>query len=235
MNEQLSKNEVEMLFKFVKSKYVHYIDVQHEIVDHLASSIEEMKAKNPSVSFETALRQVYSNFPITGFASLVAEKQTSLSRYWTKRFWGYMLSYMRLPKIIIAGLLVYIFQLILSNGLSITPSQLYIVLVIAAFCSVGYRYKYGFEFNKDFRDKYLVTSTYLAFYAGIFSMNFYFPLNMALVSAPETVVFDPVQSWLFAIYIVVCVLWIHGSTFIFPKMLKQELEEKYSHLNIKIA
>lgn len=235
MKEQLTKEEIDKLFKFVKSKYVHFIDVQYEIVDHLASAIEEKQEEDSSLSFDRALREVYSKFPITGFVHFVAEKQSALSRYWLKRFLSFMLSYMKLPKIIIAGFLIYIFQLILSTDFLITPKQLYITLVILSFASVIYRYKYGFEFNKEFRDKYLVTGTYLSFYGGIFAFNFYLPFNMSINSAAEVEILGPLQSWILAVYITIASLWIHASTFVFPEMLKQELTNKYSHLNIKLA
>ncbi len=235
MKEQLSEEEIGKLFKFVKSKYVHYIDVQYEIVDHLASAIEEKQEENPSWSFDRALREVYSKFPITGFAHFVAEKQSALSKYWWKRFLSFMLSYMKLPKVTIAGFLVYFFQLILSTGFLISPLQLYYSLVALSFCSVVYRFKYGFEFKKEFREKYLVTGSYLSYYGGVFSFYLYFPLNMTVNTGQEAVLLSPITSWFMATYIAIALLWIHASTFVFPEMLKQELTNKYSHLNLKIA
>lgn len=42
MKKQVSPAQVEALFKFFRSKYVHYYDVQIELVDHFASAIEAM-------------------------------------------------------------------------------------------------------------------------------------------------------------------------------------------------
>jgi hypothetical protein len=82
MTNHLSKEEVNKLFKFVESKYVQYLDVQYEIVDHLASAIEEKQSKNSELSFEKALNKLYSEFPITGFAAFVSTKQSAMSVFW---------------------------------------------------------------------------------------------------------------------------------------------------------
>jgi hypothetical protein len=79
---KVSVEEVERLFKFVKSKYVHYFDLQCELVDHLACAIEEEWELNPTVSFENALTRVYARFPITGFTHFVAEQAKYINGYW---------------------------------------------------------------------------------------------------------------------------------------------------------
>lgn len=79
---KVSVEEVERLFKFVKSKYVHHFDLQCELVDHLACAIEEEWELNPDTNFENALSLVYSRFPITGFTHFVAEQASYLNRYW---------------------------------------------------------------------------------------------------------------------------------------------------------
>lgn len=234
MKKQLSEEEVEKLFKFVKSKYVHYIDVQYEIVDHLASAIEDKQIENPSLSFNRALSEVYSKFPITGFVLMVEEKSKALKKFWMKKFLGFMLSYLKLPKIIIAGFLIYLLHLILHTGFMISPKQLYFVFISLAILSAGYRYKYGFEFSKKFRDKYLVTGTYLSFYIGVWFFYFYIPLNSSIGSGTVSEI-GYWQSLILSVYLTSITLLLHAYTFVFPKMLKQELKEKYSHLNIKLA
>lgn len=230
MVNQLPKEDVSKLFEFVESKNVQYLDVQYEIVDHLASAIEEKQGADSNLSFDKALSQIYRKFPITGFAQLVEEKRISLQRYWTQKFLTFILGYLKLPKVIIACFLIYLIQFALSTGTMNNALQLYLVCVIFLVACLGYRYKYGFEFNKDFRDKYLVTNTYLMLFMGISSIYLYAPLYMTIgeYSSPQ-------KSWIMAIYITIVLLWIHAYTFEFPKMLKQELEKKYSHLNIKLV
>jgi hypothetical protein len=216
----------------VESKYVPYIDLQHEIVDHLASSIEEKQIENPSLSFDLALSEVYSKFPITGFTVIIGEKSSALKRFWIKIFLAFMLRYLKLPKIAIAGCLIYLLHIILHYGFMISPKQLYYVYGILVLASVGYRYNYGFEFSKEFREKHLVTGTYLSFYGVV--MYFYIPLYSSIGSSTISE-FGYWQSWILSDYLTSIILLLHAYTFVFPMMLKKELQEKYSHINIKLA
>ena len=60
MDKQLSKEQIDDIFNFVKSKYVRYIDLQYELVDHLASAVEEEMEQDQELNFSSALSKVYS-------------------------------------------------------------------------------------------------------------------------------------------------------------------------------
>ena len=55
MKPLISKENVNELFRFVESKNVPFKDVQFEIVDHLASGIEEEMIKDQNLNFNSAL------------------------------------------------------------------------------------------------------------------------------------------------------------------------------------
>lgn len=237
MKEQLTEEQIEKLFKFVKSKYVHFIDVQHEIVDHLASAIEEKQREDPNLSFNRALNMVYAGFPITGFGQLTAEKHNALTKFWRKKFIGFMLQYLKLPKIAIFAFLSFMIYHLLQNGTHQTLWFLYVSIVLFSIGSGAYRYIFAFEFNKDFREKYLVTNTYFSMHAGFYFIYFYIPVRESLEGYKNLspLNYSETQSWLFAIYFVIILLWIHAAYFEFPKMLKKEIEEKYHYLNLKLT
>ena len=108
----LNKSEIDRLYSFVQSKYVRYLDVQLELVDHLASGIEDLQSKDPNLSFETALNKIYRKFPVTGFHKLVEEKSKSLSKYWTRKMSLHLVNYFKLPRIIISFLIfIFLFSL----------------------------------------------------------------------------------------------------------------------------
>lgn len=104
----LSQSQIDHLFKFVRSKYVRYYDVQLELVDHLASDIEKEIIEHPGLSFEQALHKVYGRWPITGFSNYIAEKQHHLNQYWKRRFWNHLKQYFKLPKIILTLLVTFL-------------------------------------------------------------------------------------------------------------------------------
>ncbi|MBU1821070.1 MAG: hypothetical protein KKG00_06120 [Bacteroidetes bacterium] len=123
----LTDEQIDALLAFVKSKYVDYYDVQLELVDHLASEVEQRMAANPAVSFDTALQQVYAGFGIFGFSDLVGEKTKAITRRNHRLWWQSFVEFFQLPKIVIsllvALLLVSIFiqwepkSFLLANGL----------------------------------------------------------------------------------------------------------------------
>ena len=76
----LSPEQIQVLFDFTKKKYVHFYDLQSEIVDHLAAAIEEKMDENNNVSFEEALEKVYNGFGIFGFAHVVREKEKQIDK-----------------------------------------------------------------------------------------------------------------------------------------------------------
>lgn len=133
----LTKENIDHLFDFVKSKYVRYYDVQLELVDHLASAIEEEMNADSNLSFKAGLNKVYSRFPVTGFNNFIQEKTKGLQIFWAKKFFAFALDYFRFPKIILTiGITLILFLLsqqvlqfgsLQMNGLSLALIVLIIV------------------------------------------------------------------------------------------------------------
>ncbi len=76
----LSKEQIEQLFTFTKKKFVHWYDLQVELVDHLANKIEAEMEGDAGLTFERALSNVYASFGIFGFAKIVSERQEALRK-----------------------------------------------------------------------------------------------------------------------------------------------------------
>ena len=103
--------QYESLFAFCRRHYVHYYDVQVELVDHLSAAIEERMQQNPKLSFDQALDSVYAGFGIKGFADIVATRMQMVYEKCKKQKWKLFFSYFTVPKIamtvcIYAGLLL---------------------------------------------------------------------------------------------------------------------------------
>jgi len=110
--------QYESLFAFCRKHYVHYYDVQVELVDHLAEAIEEKMNMNPKLSFEQALDQVYVGFGIKGFADIVATRMEMVSKKSRKQKWKLFFSYFTVPKI---AMTVCLYAAILLIGKLLTP------------------------------------------------------------------------------------------------------------------
>ena len=83
----LSKEQIEHLFTFTQKKFVHWYDLQIELVDHLANKIEAEMANDSTLTFERALGNVYASFGIFGFAKIVREKEEALRKANNRLLW----------------------------------------------------------------------------------------------------------------------------------------------------
>lgn len=94
----LTSQQIDELFAFCRRHYVHYYDVQLELVDHLANAIEEKMLADKKLSFENALNIVYNGFGYKGFAGVVASKEMIVEKQWKKLRWSYFIAYFEWPK-----------------------------------------------------------------------------------------------------------------------------------------
>ena len=118
---QLSDDQVQYLFLFTEKKSVRWYDLQVELVDHLASRIEEVMTTDTSLSFESALQKVYKGFGIAGFSRVIQEKQIQLERSAQKRWWREIRIAFTWPKIV---LLALVFGLCWQLALRFDPTLL---------------------------------------------------------------------------------------------------------------
>lgn len=84
---QLTEEHIQELYQFTEKKMVRWYDLQIELVDHLATRIEEELEKDSSLNFEAALSKVYKDFGLFGFSKIVQEKENHLQRSAHKLWW----------------------------------------------------------------------------------------------------------------------------------------------------
>jgi hypothetical protein len=102
---KLNEAQIEELYAFTRKKYVDYYDVQSELVDHLATAIEEKMSQSKNISFENALQQVYTGFGIFGFSELVTQKETEAAIKGRNLFRKSFFEYFKLPKILLFAMI----------------------------------------------------------------------------------------------------------------------------------
>jgi len=115
---KLTKVQIEQLKKMISKKgYVH-IDVQYEILDHVACKIEELLEEGPTLSLEDAFRKVHSSFGIFGFSTLEESYTKSIHARVKKYFWQEMSAFLTSYRIlypILLGLLIYQVSVLLND------------------------------------------------------------------------------------------------------------------------
>lgn len=97
---KLNKEQIDRLYEFTRQHYVKFYDLQTELVDHLANSIESQWHENPKLTFEDALQIEFKKFGIFGFSDVVEKRQIALNKKYNKIVWKHFKSFFTLPKII---------------------------------------------------------------------------------------------------------------------------------------
>lgn len=98
--------EIEKLHEFTRKHYVEYYDVEIELVDHLANSIEKRWQKNPESSFEENLQASFKEFGVFGFMDVVEKRQVAMMKKYLKLIGQECLSGIKKPKILFFILLI---------------------------------------------------------------------------------------------------------------------------------
>ncbi|RYZ21482.1 MAG: hypothetical protein EOO16_12785 [Chitinophagaceae bacterium] len=125
---ELSKEQIDQLFAFTKKKLVHWYDLQAELVDHLASRIEEEQEKNPALDFDRALAKVYDGFGIFGFAHIVQQKTAQLERSSRRLWWKTFKAFFAWPKIVLVAATVWL----IWQSAHLLPGLVTVIGLIAA-------------------------------------------------------------------------------------------------------
>ncbi len=149
MSKQLTPEQISDLFLFCDENEVKYCEVQIELVDHLASAIEQLWVENPKMSYENALWKVYDSFGASGFRKFRSIKEKALQRKYVRIQWTHIADFFRLPKIIltVASCLVLYLMFKQING------DYRIVFSMLAPIIVGALAYYQFFLKKNFRIK----------------------------------------------------------------------------------
>ena len=146
---RLSAEQINRLYEFTRQHYVEYYDLQTELVDHLANSIESQWQENPKLTFEDALQIEFKKFGIFGFSDVVEKRQIALNKKYNKIVWKHFKSFFTLPKIIGTIGAIGLINLLLSKLFFKSDIVLILFgLIVISFCfSIVY---FSRKNNKDY-------------------------------------------------------------------------------------
>lgn len=134
---KLTQLQIQELFAFCRKKGIKHYDLQIELVDHLASSIEQKWLEKPELSIAEALPEAYKQFGIYGFSKFQEIKEKSLRRKYTRLQWQYIGEFYRLPKIIATIAISLLLFFAIKSASNLTLFGL-VFLVIYAFALLIY-------------------------------------------------------------------------------------------------
>ena len=245
---QLNQEQIESLFAFVEKKGVKYYDVQHEIVDHLATSIESEMMATENRTFDQALQIVYGEFPITGFAQYTLDLEDSLWMFWIKKVISTITLGYGIPVIGLLAFLAFSFYYsITTNGIlsiNILSYGVPVLGVIAIFSFAKQFGKSGVEMllyygyiipDDDLNDRllYYKVLKYITLIM-IFGPIFLARLTSMFVMDPGSDVITGGSSsiLILSIFSSISIYWTLVVIFYFPKMIREVIADKYNHVVI---
>ena len=232
-NQELTREEIEKIFDFVRSKNVPYKDVQYEIVDHFACEIEDLLSREPGVPFNTILSRTYAKFPITGFAELQVEKEKYIKSYWKKKFGLFMLKFFQIPRIIFTTSLFLVFYYLFKQ-FGLVPMWIFGFTWCILFAFSYYKSRWCVKIQENYLIvKSFVNSIVFFFYNVWFAIviiSFQGTEDLYIYSTGFANAANVVIALLFSL------AWIFAiaSFNVFPNMLKEEIDRKYQHLQLII-
>lgn len=143
---RLSEAQINSLFLFCEQEEVRYYDVQIELVDHLASGIEQKWVQSPEMSFDEALWLVFDDFGPAGFSRVKAMKERALHKKYNRVQWAHIADFFKLPKIILTFACCFVMYLVFRQ----IDGNYRIVFSILAPIILGALFYYPFYLKKNF-------------------------------------------------------------------------------------
>lgn len=225
---KLSPDQITTLKKLISFKGYEEIDVQYEILDHVACRIEILIEENPKFALVDAFRKAHSEFGIFGFSDLADSYRESIkkkfwSRYWASMRW-FFTSYRVAYLFILGWLLDFASKNFSLFGEQMTaPGWGVIALMTSVIFLLIYYNRQGRKFKKYATFNYALGYTqwmFLLTHIAFQGTNF-----LAGPEIPIELSFQGVMAWL--TITAMAIGWI--SVFLLPKII-QEAAEETQHL-----
>jgi hypothetical protein len=224
---KLTQDEIDNLHEYCYFRGIFHYDVQVEIVDHLASAIENLWETNPEMPFEEAVYKLGEQFGgDLGFAIIKKEKEKALRKKYRRLLWQYVGDFYKFPKIIITLMII----LSLSTALHFTENDQWIfILSFVLFIGLSLFY------NSYYKRKYLqfkikegytfllseISFKGVLYYTGITCGGIFF--NAATHEAH----FSTVGSIIFSVFISMYLVLLYGDCFFIPKKIQEHFSEQF--------
>jgi hypothetical protein len=229
MNRTITPEETRQLFEFCEKKRVKHYDVQFELVDHLASDIEEQWKISPEMKFNEALTLIYSKFGIFGFAHLTEQKRNQLAKKYKNLLWEYFRGFYSMPKVVLTfaiSFCIYQISREINNVLLVFLPFSFILIVIGAYMEVSYFLKIR---KLKTEKKFLLAEIYSNTKRGARSLLMipFLPVYIRNIFDFEGVI---KQNWLLFVIsflLVALSILIIGELFFIPKRIKEHFFEQF--------
>ncbi|OCX51650.1 hypothetical protein BEL04_16655 [Mucilaginibacter sp. PPCGB 2223] len=136
---KLTAGQIAHIKAFISKRGFTYPDVQLEIIDHVASRVEELMTANPALSLDEAIQITHGEFGVMGFGVIEDAITAGLQKRYLRLFGAAFVSYFRLKYI---PLMVLFICLVYIPFVAVAKPELFFIagfiLVIAALIALRY-------------------------------------------------------------------------------------------------
>jgi hypothetical protein len=220
----LSPDQITTLKKLISFKGYEEIDVQYEILDHVACRVEVLMEENPKLSLEDAFRKTHSEFGIFGFSDLEESYKKGIQKKFQSRYWASLSSFFTSYRLIYLVLLGWALNFASKSftffGVKLTaPGWGVIALIITVIFFLIYYYRVGRQFKN-----YAVFKHAFSFLSGmhlILQLAFHGTKFLKGTEIPMELTFQGIMAWL--TITAMTIGWI--SIFLIPKIIHEAAEE----------
>lgn len=109
---KLNPEQLNRIKRFISKRGFTAIDLQMEIIDHVACRIEDKLQANPKLDFEQALQQTHAEFGVFGFSTLEEALIQGLNREYRNQISLELKTWLTWPHVLAtAGTAVLLYQL----------------------------------------------------------------------------------------------------------------------------
>lgn len=231
MERKITTKETEELFQFCHKHYVYHYDLQVELVDHLASAIEEQWENNPDLAFEQALRSSFGKFGITGFSKIKQQKQKELTRKYNRLIWKYVLAFFSWPKIVMTAA----FTLVLASIFKIVENDIWVLVPIFAGLTIFMLYYYFRISPKNFKSAKVKGKKFLLLEQLKRGQQIGFLAMQLAIQSPNLsriFSFNAFQNnasiFGVSLFIVLLTIMLIGEMFYVPEKIKEHFKEQFT-------
>lgn len=224
---KLNSEQIDCLYQFTRQHYVEWYDLQTELVDHLANSIEMQWQENPNISFEDALQVEFKKFGVFGFMDVVEKRQLALNKRYNKIVWKHFKAFFTIPKVVTTLSAIGVFYYILINA-NQQAENIVVFLLIGAilffwFVTVFKRLKYN-KTTKVSGKKWLFREVIFGYshFAGLSYLPIQFLIHIDFNSEIGTL-----KAVFFSVLIVSMYLLDYIILFEIPSKAEDYLKETY--------
>lgn len=225
---KLNQEQIERLYEFTRQHYVEYYDLQTELVDHLANSIEEQWKENPKLSFETALNIEFKKFGIFGFMDVVGQRRLALKKKYTNLIWKHFKEFFTIPKIIVTVLMVLILDYLIQTYGMVLP--LFMILIAFLFIGIIYMFIKNKNQSKKTGKKWLFKE--IIFGYSSFTSIFYIQLQF-ISRIDESTTFSVFWTLFFSVLITSLALFEYIICIEIPSKAEEYLKQTYPEYNLQ--